>query len=110
MERIWGLNLLGAALKRQHEKSGNIEDLERAIQCHRDALTLNSNCIVDCVNSLHSLGVTMLKRFECCGEVDDVDAANSAYGTPSGWRGQVALPVPISSATLVVHSRCALNL
>ena len=75
MERFWGLNILGTALNERYRNLGNVEDLERAITCHREALLCCPTPSDDRIISLNSLGIVLLSRFECHKEKDDLDEA-----------------------------------
>ncbi|KAJ7108308.1 CHAT domain-containing protein [Mycena epipterygia] len=73
------LNVLGGAVKMRFDQEGNSNDLEKAIELHRQALAAHALLHPDRDISLCSLAIVLRTRFKQQGDLEDLDEAINLY-------------------------------
>ncbi len=83
----------GAHCRALFERSGELEDLEQAIQVNQQAVTLTPDGHAGKPMYLSNLGITLQSRFERSGELEDLEQAiqvnqQAVTLTPDGHAGK----------------------
>src|ERR1700722_13076998 len=71
-------DILGMALLARFKHAGQLDDVEKAISAHEDAVRLTPDGDADKPRRLLNLGNSFSRRFEHLGQLDDVEKAISA--------------------------------
>jgi tetratricopeptide (TPR) repeat protein len=73
------LTSLGDSYHARFQRVGDVQDIDRAISSHEDAVRCTPDDHPEKVPRLTSLGDSLIQRFEHFGDVPDIDRAISSY-------------------------------
>ncbi|KJZ72809.1 hypothetical protein HIM_07753 [Hirsutella minnesotensis 3608] len=89
-DRARRLSNLGYSLRSRFERTGSMDDLDRAVEVADIAVAVTPQDHPDRARRLNNLGNRLGSRFKRTGSMDDLDRALSSY--KKGWHCEVAPP------------------